>query len=450
MPPFMAVKQGDTPLLRSNGEAIQLDVDGPSARLTHRLFRFPAKFHPPAIRTLIERFTDPGDHLYEPFCGSGTALVEAAIGGRRSTGVDLDPLAVMVSRAKTRRYNLDELESTSKRLLESLSRHDRGSEAYEQLQWEDISEKVYAAAIQEGKLSIPAIPNLHHWFRRYVIIDLARIRLSISQLRQINPETRGFFVLIFASIIRNSSNADPVPVSGLEVTAHMKAKDRNGRIIDPYTLYRKALKRSLLDIKEWLELLGSNEIPTVLQGDVTEPITDGPSKVSAVITSPPYHSAVDYYRRHQLEMFWLRLTNTHAERLKLLPRYIGRARVRQSHPLLDAEWPTEGLAAEWENLLSAESEQRARDFRHYILSMSRTFEKFAQVTASGAPVVVVVGSSTWNGKHIPTADLFYELAGDAFEHEVPMWYPVKNRYMSYSRHNNANIDKEYVVVLRRK
>jgi hypothetical protein len=72
------------------------------------------------------------------------------------------------------------------------------------------------------------------------------------------------------------------------------------------------------------------------------------------------------------------------------------------------------------------------------------------MTEEGAPVVVVVGSSTWNGKSIPTADLFYELAGTAFEHDPPLWYPVKNRYMSYARRNGANIDKEYVVVLRRR
>lgn len=50
---------------------------------------------------------------------------------------------------------------------------------------------------------------------------------------------------------------------------------------------------------------------------------------------------------------------------------------------------------------------------------------------------------------IPTSDLFDEISGDAFRLEQVLQYPVKNRYMSYSRHNNADINTEYVLVLRR-
>ena len=56
--------------------------------------------------------------------------------------------------------------------------------------------------------------------------------------------------------------------------------------------------------------------------------------VDAVLCSPPYHGAVDYYRRHQLEMFWLGATRSTADRLHLLQRYVGRVRVAQSHPFV--------------------------------------------------------------------------------------------------------------------
>jgi hypothetical protein len=438
------------PVTTSNESIKRLEIDQATDRLTHRLFRFPAKFHPPVIATLIARYTDPGDHLYDPFCGSGTALVEAAVSGRSATGVDLDPLAVAVTHAKTRRYDIGELEAAASRLLAKLDEYDRGEHLYDQLQWQDISEDEYEAVIAEERLWIPAIPKLDHWFRRYVVIDLARIRRSIGLLRQISPDSRGFFMLVFAAIIRNASNADPVPVSGLEVTSHMKAKDKEGRVVDPFTLYRRALSRGLLDATEWVNRLGDNVCPQVFQGDATEPVRGIPKKVSAILTSPPYHSAVDYYRRHQLEMFWLRLTETHDDRLKLLPQYVGRAKVRISHPLLRETWPEDGLAAEWERLLASEDQERARAFRHYILAMRKAFKQFASITTEGAPVVVVVGSSAWNGKSIPTADLFYELAGSEFDHDPPLWYPVKNRYMSYARRNEANIDKEFVVVLRRR
>jgi hypothetical protein len=174
-----------------------------------------------------------------------------------------------------------------------------------------------------------------------------------------------------------------------------------------------------------------------------------PSRVDAVITSPPYHNAVDYYRRHQLEMYWLGLTASHEERLALLPQYIGRPRIRASHPLLREAWPTAGLAVEWEREIARISAQRALDFKHYMLAMSRVLRRLAERTVAGAPVIMVIGHSAWNGGQIPTSALFQELAGEWFEADETLWYPVRNRYMSYTRHNGANIDREHVVVLRR-
>src|SRR4051794_38788997 len=71
-------------------------------RLTHYLFRYPAKFHAPVIKQLIRDYTVEGDVLYDPFCGSGTLLVEALVEGRNAVGSDVDPVAVFVSDVKSR------------------------------------------------------------------------------------------------------------------------------------------------------------------------------------------------------------------------------------------------------------------------------------------------------------------------------------------------------------
>lgn len=60
-------------------------------RFTHYLFRFPAKFHAPAIRCLIDRYSKAGDSILDPFCGSGTLLVEALVAGRNAAGMDTIP-----------------------------------------------------------------------------------------------------------------------------------------------------------------------------------------------------------------------------------------------------------------------------------------------------------------------------------------------------------------------
>ena len=420
----------------------------PVRRLTHYLFRFPAKFHPPVVSALLDRFTVAGDTVLDPFVGSGTLLVEGALAGRRCVGLDVDPVAVAVARAKTRKYDLDAVAAMSERLLEAVSQFDRGADEYARLSRSDISLTEMSSAIRDEQLWVPAIPNLEHWFRRYVVVDLARIHRQIMRRRG-DSQTRHLLLILFGSIIRNASNADPVPVSGLEVTAHMLRLEAKGRVVDPFALLRKAIARGVAAIEEWTSALGESDAPSVFEGDATAAVAEIPEQVDAVITSPPYNNAVDYYRRHQLEMFWLGLTLSHQDRLQLLPRYVGRPRIPASHPLLAEPWPKDGLAAEWEREIAQSSPGRATDFKHYMLAMSRAMRRLAERTTEGAPVVMVVGQSGWNGAMIPTVALFHELAGAWFASEPTLWYPVRNRYMSYSRHNGASIDREHVVVLRR-
>lgn len=417
-------------------------------RLTHYLFRYPAKFHPPVVAALFERFTEPGDVVLDPFVGSGTSLIEGTLMGRECVGLDVDPVAVAVARGKTRRYDVELFGQMTERLLDALEPFDRGAEGYEGLAVDDISEREFEQVVAREELWVPAIPNLAHWFRRYVVVDLARIHKQVRRRRGAS-ENRELLLLLFASIIRNASNADPVPVSGLEVTAHMRRLELEGRIVDPFALLRRAIRRALVAVEDWAAALGDRAAPAVLEGDATGDVAGLPAKLDAVITSPPYHNAVDYYRRHQLEMYWMGLTQNHQARLELLPHYIGRPRIPAHHPLLREAWPDDGLAAEWERDIAAVSSQRAQDFRHYLLAMSRAMRRLAQRMTAGTPAVMVIGQSAWNGGQIPAVALFEELARPWFISDETLWYPVRNRYMSYSRRNGANIDREHVVVLRR-
>ena len=147
-------------------------------------------------------------------------------------------------------------------------------------------------------------------------------------------------------------------------------------------------------------------------------------------------------------MFWLGLTTTQAERVSLLQHYIGRPHVPPRHPWVAAPLQT-ALAKEWETKLRDVEPTRANEFRHYMVAMGRFFESLSPHVAYGAPVLLVVGHSSWKGAEIPTTRLFEEVSGSAFRLDDVLSYPVKNRYMSYSRRNDANINTEYVLLFRR-
>src|SRR5437867_2851187 len=83
--------------------------------------------------------------------------------------------------------------------------------------------------------------------------------------------------------------------------------------------YDKAVRRALIGIEAYQARANATVMLKAAQADATALSLRIRKKVDAVITSPPYNIAVNYYRRHQLEMFWLGLTRTQADRLALLP-----------------------------------------------------------------------------------------------------------------------------------
>jgi 16S rRNA G966 N2-methylase RsmD len=422
------------------------EVPPAADRLTHYLFRYPAKFHPPVARALVEAFSERGDVVLDPFCGSGTLLVEASALGRSGVGTDVDPIAVAVTNAKVHRYDARRLRWSAQRLLSQLASLRRSSDEYGRRMFTDLTDREFAAQIAPVEGWVPAIPNLHHWFRRYVIVDLAHIRRVVMSIDM--PEThRMFFGVVFASIVRNSSNADPVPVSGLEVTKWMREKEAVGRRVDPFALFDKAVTAAVEAAVAFSAATTPDIRARAMQRDATALRLPG-QRVDAVITSPPYHGAVDYYRRHQLEMFWLGLTTSQQERLQLLQHYIGRPHVPPRHRWLAEPLPT-ALAKEWESRIRAVSPDRANGFRHYLTAMTAVFNSLASLLDEGNPAVLVVGHSSWNSAEIPTTDLFEEIAGDHFRLDDVLSYSVKNRYMSYERRNAADIGTEYVLVFRR-
>jgi hypothetical protein len=419
------------------------------ARLTHYAFRYPAKFHPPVARALVETYVPAGGRVLDPFCGSGSLLVEALAEGCFATGYDIDPVAVFVAKAKTHRYDVGRLLRSCELFLGQLQSHCRPDHEYFLRQFDDLSDQTLTKTLRKNRLWVPAIPNLKHWFRNYVIVDLANIWQVVEGIAIPEPD-RMFLKLCFASIIRASSNADPVPVSGLEVTAHMLEKDGNGRIIHPFQLIERAVEQTLLSVIEFASLTSNKTSAQVFQADATRLRRGSRVGADAVITSPPYHNAVDYHRRHQLEMYWLRLISDHTERLSLVSKYVGRPGGRMRHPFVTGAAMRSDLAVKWERRIQSYSPNRAADFKHYVIAMEKSLTCIASWLPSGSNCVLVVGKSTWNGVKIPTTSLLGEISWPLFKVTEELWYPIPNRYMSYSRHNGASIDREHVLVLRRK
>jgi DNA modification methylase len=81
-----------------------------TAYITHGYHRYPAKFIPQIVARLVEKYTNEGDLIVDPFGGCGTTLVEAKVMGRPSIGVDINPVAVLITKAKITPINPQKIE----------------------------------------------------------------------------------------------------------------------------------------------------------------------------------------------------------------------------------------------------------------------------------------------------------------------------------------------------
>lgn len=123
-------------------EQTYVSLGGRRTNSVHEFYRYPARFTPWFARAAIEAFTDPGDLVIDPFCGGGTAAVEAQLTGRTAIVADINQLATFVTIAKTALYEDKDLEQArefakeaEELRLRSVSRGDTELEPY----WYNIS-----------------------------------------------------------------------------------------------------------------------------------------------------------------------------------------------------------------------------------------------------------------------------------------------------------------------
>jgi hypothetical protein len=235
------------------------DADNDPARShVHGFHTYPARLHPLTAARLVKAFGDGGPIL-DPFCGSGTVLVEALIAGVPSIGTDLNPLAVRLAACKTRVRTAAELEQLV-----------AGASACA-LQ---ADERRYAKAGASRRFP-PADVAL---FEPHVLLELDSLRLGIAACE---PPLRGDLELVLSAILVKLSRkagdtarrTRPRRLAGGFATRLFVGKTRE--LAARFTVLNRLLPPRLAPV-------------TVLLDDATKLERLPPQPVAAIITSPPY------------------------------------------------------------------------------------------------------------------------------------------------------------------
>jgi len=396
---------------------------------THGFHKYPAKFIPHIPKWAINKYLNGGKDktILDPFCGSGTTLVESVLAGYNAIGIDVDPLSALISKVKTTRVKKSELIKVSRWLVHQINSKPKG-------------------------IFKPDCERIEHWFTSDAIEKLSAIRTLINQIPEIfedNKEVRDIqdlFIICFSSIIRRVSNADNE--SQKTYVSHTKIKkpeEVNAVFLSQLEFFvERALDFSIRTNPQ----LKSEVILSSSAVSLEHKIKG--KQIDLAITSPPYIKAVDYIYNQMVELFWigdLFEMQTQYKQNQKKKNYIGNKQILKAeynnyspyNTILDIN----NLDLKLQKIFDTD---KKNGHKHsyvtykYFTEMEKHFAEIANCLVRNTHYIMVVGDSNVSDIFIDTADFLVEIAERNGFKLVNRWgYKIKNRYMRFDRKGKGGI-----------
>jgi hypothetical protein len=257
----------------SNVKANKID---PEDLMFHNWYRFILSFPPHLVREYINKFElKKGDTILDPFCGTGTTVLEAKLNGLVGIGIEANPMAFFASLVKTN-FDID-----NNALLEEATAIAGKAEAiidkYSKSSLIALSEEEESLLLTD---SISALP-LH---KTLILRDI---------IRDFNTTyTDNFLLALATSTVKHSSNLHFGPEVGVS-----RKKKTDANVIFDWLNVVKRMSSDLSSINPKSYLTSK-----IYFGDSRNLSLDlSKDSISAVFTSPPYPNEKDYTRTTRLE-----------------------------------------------------------------------------------------------------------------------------------------------------
>ncbi|MBA7475609.1 hypothetical protein ES707_10981 [subsurface metagenome] len=349
----------------------------------HSLHKFYGKLIPAIPAWAIAYFSEPGDLVLDPFCGSGTTLVEAVLAGRKVIGIDLDPLSILISKVKTTPISPDDLDESLSKLINQLSSDKNANIQY--------------------KIPVFTHVDINYWFSYDVQKDLALIKGNIDKIQDLN--IRQFFLVVLSSIVRKVSLADPRLIK----PSRNKYLEREKENFDVFITFATAARSKLSAMSRLVNHIQNNDSYDnlsceVLLGDARD-IADTVKDINLIVTNPPYMAAVDYVRVNKLEGWWTGVLDNYET---LSTQTIGSEKVKSiEHDNRPFNIKLVDRAVE---TIYRKKPQKALVVSRFFDDMKLVFNEMARVLTPGGKIVMKISDSHYQRVFIPTTDIFIKLA----------------------------------------
>jgi len=348
---------------------------------THNYHRYPAKFIPQLVRKLILKNTVEGETICDPFGGCGTTIVEAKLAGRKSVGVDINPIAKLITQTKITPIKPSILAKEIDIILNEITR------------------------VKSKRKANDFNARLRYWFNISKLKKLDQIYVAINKTK--NPACKRFFYCAFSHILKNSS---------LWLMKSIKPTVDKGKVVvDPVLTFRRHLlsmqKMNALFYKELESKKRLDSDARFFKGDSTKRLPIESNSIELIITSPPYVTSYEYADLHQLSLLWFGNDNKNFKHWNNLSndfgifrkKFIGTRYKKYKSNNLHSKIAEEIVADLWHTNRSV-----AMNVANYFSDMYKSFREMYSVLRRNKLACVIVGNTSLRGVEILNAEVAAE------------------------------------------
>jgi len=415
-------------------------------RATHLIHPYPAKLlmHIPHFFLSNNLFSQPYDIVLDPFCGSGTVLLEAILARRNAIGCDTNPLATLIARVKTHPLDPQALGSSISRLSRRIRK--------------------------TPFTGPPEVINLNYWFHPHVIRELTTILEAIDQTRDVH--FKEFFEVCFSVCVRKVSLADPrlsVPVKlrlGQYPKNHWLHERTNQHVrklarVDVVAVFQRILQENFSRMCAFNDMISSRHIgraqvhtsdarQLMYLGDDSHIRQSIPSRsVDLVITSPPYAGAQKYIRASSLSLGWLELARN-GDLRKFDERTVGREFFRKVHYQNPISIGISSADQFLEEIYSL-NPLRSHIAGTYLVEMKDVLREISRVLKPRGHLILILANNNICGREFKATQWLTRIAEELHLSLILRFVDsIRSRGLMTKRNKTASmITREWVLVFRR-
>jgi len=396
--------------------------------LTHCFHSYPAMMIPQVAGRLIEKYGKNANLLFDPYCGTGTSLVEANVRNINAVGTDLNPLARLIARAKTTPINIQTLD----------------------LYLKDFNEWIFSLrfGIKENKsVVIPKFNNIDYWFTKDVQIKLAILKHYIENID--DESIRNFFYVAFSETVRESS----LTRNGEFKLYRISEKKLKNFDPDVYSIIESKLSRNRKGLIEFLRNKNNDSFSRIYSFNTVFNIPKGvlpENSADIVVTSPPYgdsRTTVAYGQFSRLANQWLGFQ----EASKLDNKLMGGKR-----PIKIEKFGIKILDEIIEQV-GNKDEKRVRDVYSFYKDYLSSINNISKIIKKKGFACFVVGNRRVKSITLPTDEITSEMFKiNGFSHietiirRIPSKrMPLKNSPTNVRGEKDSTMNFEYIVVMQK-